>query len=387
MGGPDVITVDAELLAPLVAGANRVSRRVDPRDEMLAFASAAAGSSRGAFDYFRLGHDLDATVGQIVAWAFPGDEAIAVLEFACGYGRILRHLVARFSPDRVTASDIDPDALSFVAAEFGVATLQSVADPDAIDWPQRFDLIVVPSLFSHLPDRSFARWIGALYGLLAPRGVLAFSVHGDHVLGDGSAVDGILYRPTSEATGRLAVDQYGTSYVTEAYVAERIATATGSDRYRRVERGFWDFQDLYLVTGDDHRDPAEFSYVRPIRGNVDIVDVDDIDEGRLRLLGWALADPPGLEVTVRAGDHQVTTVAEFVPSLDVAAVRGAGYERCRYEIDVDIAACGDDDLLVVTATAGDQRACLYVQRLADLRRPRRRPLPRWWRRIRARPKR
>ncbi len=222
-----MITVNAELLAPLMADANRVSRRVDPRDEMLAFASDAAGSARGAFDYFRLGHDLDATVGQIAAWSFPGDEAITVLEFACGYGRILRHLVARFSVDRVTASDIDTDALRFVAAEFGVATLRSAAEPEAIDWPQRFDLIVVPSLFSHLPDSSFARWIGALYGLLAPRGVLAFSAHGDHVVGDGSAVDGILYRPVSEATGRLAVDQYGTSYVTEAYVAEQIAVAIG----------------------------------------------------------------------------------------------------------------------------------------------------------------
>ena len=372
-----MITVDAELLAPLMADANRVSRRVDPRDEMLAFASDAAGSARGAFDYFRLGHDLDATVGQIAAWSFPGDEAITVLEFACGYGRILRHLVARFSVDRVTASDIDTDALRFVAAEFGVATLRSAAEPEAIDWPQRFDLIVVPSLFSHLPDSSFARWIGALYGLLAPRGVLAFSAHGDHVVGDGSAVDGILYRPVSEAAGRLAVDQYGTSYVTEAYVAEQIAVAIGSDRYGRVERGFWDYQDLYLVAGAEQRDPAEFSYVRPIRGNVDIVEVDG---GRVRLLGWARADPPGLEVTVHAGDHQVATVAEFVPSPDVAAVRGAGYEHCRYEIDVDIAGSGDDQLLVVTATSGDQRACFYVQRLADLRRRR---LPPWWRRVRA----
>ncbi len=72
----------------------------------------------------------------------------------------------------------------------------------------------------------------------------------------------ILYRPESEATGRLAVDQYGTSYVTEAYVAAQIAVTIESDRYGRVERGFWDYQDRYLVAGAEQRDPAEFSYVR-----------------------------------------------------------------------------------------------------------------------------
>lgn len=240
MGDPIIIS-DA-IVAPL-ARTSGISRRVDARDEALAYASDADGAARAEFEYIRLGRDAADVVEQIVAWAFPDGRSIDVLEFACGYGRIVRHLVARFGADCVTASDIDADAVAFVAQEFGVDGKVSVAEPEQLAWTERFGLIVIPSLFSHLPDATFGRWVAALYRLLLPDGVLVFSVHGDH-LPDAGDVDGIRFIAVSETRGRLDPGDYGTAYVTEAYVAARIAELPGRPPLARVERGFWDHQDL-----------------------------------------------------------------------------------------------------------------------------------------------
>ena len=43
-----------------------------------------------------------------------------ILDFACGYGRLLRFLTLCVPPTRIWASEIQPDALDFVVREFGV---------------------------------------------------------------------------------------------------------------------------------------------------------------------------------------------------------------------------------------------------------------------------
>ena len=46
--------------------------------------------------------------------------------------------------------------------------------------------------------------------------------------------------------------------MTEGYVAAQIETATGARHYGRIPRGFWDHQDVYLLTRPAQRDPARF---------------------------------------------------------------------------------------------------------------------------------
>ena len=146
-----------------------MNRCVDPHDEMLVYAAAGSEASTAGFDYFRLGHDAARTVDQITTWAFPNARgSIAVMEFACGYGRVMRHLAVRFAPEQLTGSDIDPDAIGFVRNELSVRCRLSVEVPEHLDWAERYDLIVVPSLFSHLPGNTFGRWLASLYRLLQP---------------------------------------------------------------------------------------------------------------------------------------------------------------------------------------------------------------------------
>ena len=142
----------------------------------------------------------------------------------------------------------------------------SVEVPEHLDWAERYDLIVVPSLFSHLPGNTFGRWLASLYRLLSPRGVLAFSVHGHRLVKDEPPVDGLVFKAVSEATGRMRPEEYGTSFVTEGYVADSIQRATGECRYQRIERGLWDHPDLYLVAGPEQSHPDGFHFLRPVAG-------------------------------------------------------------------------------------------------------------------------
>ena len=51
-----------------------------------------------------------------------------ILDFACGYGRVLKFLKARFPTANIAASDIDPEALNFCRRAFFVQTAISNLD-------------------------------------------------------------------------------------------------------------------------------------------------------------------------------------------------------------------------------------------------------------------
>src|SRR5262249_1577136 len=59
----------------------------------------------------------------------------AFLDFPCGYGRVIRHLVNRVQPSKVTAADADPQATRFCASEFGAKPFVCRRDPHANRFP------------------------------------------------------------------------------------------------------------------------------------------------------------------------------------------------------------------------------------------------------------
>ena len=110
------------------------------------------------------------------------------LDFASGHGRFTRFLVKELPRERVWISDIYENAVKFQQQQFGVHGIVSVPDPDNYQCGRRFDFVFVASLFSHLPEAMFKKWLRKLYGLLAPEGVLVFSVHDQAVLPQGVAM-------------------------------------------------------------------------------------------------------------------------------------------------------------------------------------------------------
>jgi 2-polyprenyl-3-methyl-5-hydroxy-6-metoxy-1,4-benzoquinol methylase len=196
---------------------------------------------------------------------FSLHEAGSFLEFACGYGRLTRHFVHMVRASKITVSDIDHRAVDFVKEQFGVHGFYSAPTAEQLTYDDRYDVIVVVSLFSHLPMEQWRPWLTRLNDMLTANGLLLFSTLGMHAWSinvneaDRDAfqakADGFFYREENETRGHLSGADYGTAYVSEKYV-ERLVLANFADpQLEFFPRALNGFQDAYVLQRADERQP------------------------------------------------------------------------------------------------------------------------------------
>lgn len=101
----------------------------------------------------------------------------AALEVGCGYGRIVRELRKRLPAERIYVSDLIDEGARFTAAEFGVHKMP-VAEEAGPEWNERFDLIYLLSVYTHLPEAAIKAHLSRMEEFLAPTGVFIFTTHG-----------------------------------------------------------------------------------------------------------------------------------------------------------------------------------------------------------------
>jgi SAM-dependent methyltransferase len=302
----------AAYVREIAGGGPPLVTRIHPSDEMYRY--ELAGHHRipetAAVFYFSLGASIARTVSEIAAWRFGGLSRVgSFLDFAAGYGRVTRFFVRALEPGRITVAEIDPGAVRFQAAAFGVGGGVSGHDPSALSLDGSFDFVLAVSLFSHLPSGRFEAWLERLFRLVGEGGVLVFSTHGPGLLPEDAALpaSGIAFRPESE-TRRLAGDEYGTTWVSEEFVRralERIAP--GSVRISAHPFGLAGHQDLYVAA----QAPAPAEPLRLPRDPLGVLDQASVEGGTVRAGGWAAGDrderPPSVRLVF--GDR----VAEVSP--------------------------------------------------------------------------
>ena len=174
----------------------------------------------------------------------------SVLEFASGHGRFTRHLVKAIGAERVTVSDVVPDAVAFSQSTFGVPGLVSHAQPEAVHWPRTYELVFVLSLFSHLPRGSWSRWLARLWDAVAPGGLLVFSTHGvEAARRAGVALDdsGYFFAASSESNA-IDAQEYGTAFTSEAFVRQQVGALMGEAALAHFAPvWFWNHQDAWVL--------------------------------------------------------------------------------------------------------------------------------------------
>lgn len=267
------------------------ARAIDARDEMLGFLAAAQGGDRerGLCQYFRSGASIADSLLQVLRWRFgePG-RPVRVLDFASGYGRVTRFLVREIPPERVWVADVYADGVRFQQERFGVHGLVSTVRPENFSCGERFDAILVTSLFTHLPEERFVAWLRVLLGLLEPGGMLAFSAHSPAVLPLGAEMPegGFLFQETSES-GSLDTSDYGSTWVTEDFVRAALEKAAGAGAsLHRIDRGLCNFQDLYVAISEPGVDFSSLCF----HGEPHLfLESARLAPGRLDLAGWAAA--------------------------------------------------------------------------------------------------
>ena len=312
--------------------AGGIPLEIDPRDEMLSFLLEInqGDRDRALFLYFLSGLSIADTLGELLLWRFGGlDRVGSVLDFASGYGRVTRFLLRHLPPEKVWISDIYDGAVEFQRRRFGVHGLASALRPEDFSCDERFDAILVTSLFTHLREDRFVGWLRRLGGLLNPGGLLVFSVHDQDVLSPGQTMPecGILFEPASESTS-LDTSDYGSAWVTEAFVRSALAEALralpeAGFTVHRVPRGIASFQDLYAVVLAGGERLAD----RPVLFGDSQVFVERCAftaPDRLEMSGWAAArggSPPS-EVQIVLDGEVLATAPVDAPRPDVAAHLG-----------------------------------------------------------------
>ena len=305
--------VDA-LLRTRVPRWEALNRAIDERDDMLDFAIQLFDHDRdrALSSYFQNALEQFTLVRHIAGWR---GHIGRMLDFASGYGRLTRLLVHERLADEITVSDILEGGMEFQAQQFGVRTILSTTDPKNFAAPDRYDLIFVASLFTHLPETTFLAWLRRLAELLTPNGLLIFSVH-DELLAPAAFEGGIKFESRSESRV-LDVNDYGSTWVTEEYVRTQVAAIDPGFACIRMRRALAEWQDVYVIS------PSPIENAEPRRVPKGFVDRLESHSDGVHLHGWATGVTARADrVEVRLGDAVVATTRDFAPRPDVAAFVG-----------------------------------------------------------------
>ncbi len=152
----------------------------------------------------------DLTYGDVERW----------LDFGCGYGRVVRYLIEHVPPERVWASDLVEEGVTFCASEFGVRPIPSQADLTQLRLPP-FDFIYAISVLTHLNERNSVALLRLLGEALRPGGIGLFTTHGRYSLENAELYVAEYVERQAEIS--RTVDERGTFFVPYRF--------TGSDDY------------------------------------------------------------------------------------------------------------------------------------------------------------
>lgn len=212
----------------------------------------------GGTHYARVGHSAVAAIGRSLADAGRGlGDVESCLDMPCGYGRVLRLLAREIAPERITACDINRQAIRFCATQFGVKPLRSTPSLDGMRLGHH-DLIWCGSLVTHLDEERGGQLLRSFASALLPGGVAVVTIHAE------PPTTGQFADRHDEIAGALreyghfhvpygsALFEYGHAWHTPAHVTHAFTTASGG-RIRLVghqPRGWDDHQDVLAFRCD-----------------------------------------------------------------------------------------------------------------------------------------
>ncbi len=277
---------------------------------------------RGLAGYLESGRWVARMTEQIVDWRFGGFEDLQMLDFASGYGRVTRHLLGRIHRRGLTVSDVMAPAVEFQRRVFAVDGVVSAADPERLPIERDFDVVQAISLFSHLPETLFRRWLRALWSRTRPGGVLIVSVHGISLWADGRSSDRFVFVPVSE-NDVLDPEAYGSTWVSQSFVEEVLVDELEGFSCQRLPRGLCGYQDIYIVAKKEGAGFASLDYEPGIEGYIDVVECGA--ESGLSCNGWAASidrDRPVQRIDLLVGGEIAGTAELGLPRPDVASILG-----------------------------------------------------------------
>jgi SAM-dependent methyltransferase len=244
--------------------------RAFPGEELVARVTGQGGRD-WFFDSGRRSVQETAAVLGLVGRGFADYERI--LDFGAGCGRMLTWLDDVAAAGReLYATDIDADAIAWIAGHLPFATAQTNDALPPLRYPDGFfDLVYNHSVFSHLDEYMQDAWLGELRRVTRPGAQLVLTVHGEHAFAQYEDAR----RGAGQDTRRAAFDARGIVFMPDPHWQQSFPAWYGGtyhatwyvfahwSRWFRIRAyvplGALGFQDMVLL---ERREDGEDPYLR-----------------------------------------------------------------------------------------------------------------------------
>ncbi len=121
----------------------------------------------------REGFGFYSLVRELAAQNLGGIDQCRVLDFGCGWGRILRFFVKDVSEGRLFGTDVVPELVALTSSSNPWAKVTANSPLPPLDFPDNsFDLVYLYSVFSHLSEEAHEAWIDEFARVLRPGGLV-----------------------------------------------------------------------------------------------------------------------------------------------------------------------------------------------------------------------
>ena len=183
----------------------------------------------------------------------------SILDFPCGFGRVLRFLKTKYPNAEITVAEIDKIALDYCRRIFFVETVASDKKLSELSLSRKFDLIWCGSLITHLNAAAARDLLKLFYNHLAPGGLCIFSSHGKYSINciennmksyglSKKARNSLVSQFHRDGYGYADYDslrEYGISAASHEYMKQIASEAGGWTEIYFRERGWDNHHDVY----------------------------------------------------------------------------------------------------------------------------------------------
>jgi SAM-dependent methyltransferase len=186
------------------------------------------------------------------------DDVKDILDFPCGFGRVLRHLKVGFPNSNIIGSEIFQNCLDFCSNQFKIDTFLSDKNFN-IRSERNFDVIWCGSLFTHLSSNRFDKLIKFFESQLKEGGIMIFTTHGRFSRHNIDTIRYELSRPRIlqmkigyETTGYGYTnynnsDSYGLTFIKLSWLAKYFNRNPNLKIVGHYERGWDNIQDVIVL--------------------------------------------------------------------------------------------------------------------------------------------